>query len=133
MKRIMILLMAGAMATHPSHAENTGQNDCLKLSVEEIAWFNLGWVRRCCSVADGYATRYEHRPDGYYIPAKGAEDYCTEKDRDHPADEDHAAWVLVPEQLVVRLPNGIGHAVVWWINDGSEHPPIRCFVPLAEG
>lgn len=72
----------------------------------------------CCDIADGHRTDYELRDDGYWVPLGGEMRH-------------------VPPEAVVRIPNPVGEAIVWYRDYGDPVPDsdryfIRCFVPENE-
>jgi hypothetical protein len=74
----------------------------------------------CCDTADGY-------------PAEADWDSDTGRYRVHI----EGAWYDVPDEALVKTPNRLGYAVVWYYPihelDGRMTPKIRCFLPGASG
>jgi hypothetical protein len=74
----------------------------------------------CCDTADGYPADVDWDNDTgkYRVRIDGA-------------------WYDVPEDAVIKQPNRLGYAVVWWYPtteiDGRRTPHIRCFLPGAGG
>lgn len=78
------------------------------------AWFDSLSSGRgpCCSDADGYAlSDVDWRNDGghYQVLIDGA-------------------WLEVPDEAVVKVPNRVGRTMVWPIRF-PDHVYIRCFMP----
>jgi hypothetical protein len=74
----------------------------------------------CCDTADGYPAEAEWDSDTgrYRVYIEGA-------------------WRDVPDQALIKQPNRLGYAVVWYYPayelDGQMTPKIRCFLPGADG
>jgi hypothetical protein len=74
----------------------------------------------CCDTADGYPAEVEWDSDTgrYRVFIAGA-------------------WRDVPDETVIKTPNRLGYAVVWYYPsyeiDGQMTPKIRCFLPGASG
>ena len=77
----------------------------------------------CCSYADGHRTDYDIREGLYWVPIAGL-------------------WYPVPKEAVIRAPNPVGEAIVWYmpqVVDGIASGPmpegkwrILCFLPSDE-
>jgi hypothetical protein len=79
------------------------------LTDEQQRWFKglhnpSGFV--CCDVADGHPIDQWDIKDGHYRAFF------------------RGAWVVIPDEIVVKTPNLVGTATLWW---GQFGP--RCFVP----
>ena len=70
----------------------------------------------CCATADGWkpeSVQWDMGTKGYKVMIEGV-------------------WVDVADDAVIRGPNKLGHAEVWYYHvDGL--PKVRCFLPGAEG
>ncbi len=68
----------------------------------------------CCSGKDGFDAEYDTQGNSYRVLLYGS------------------YWV-VPDEAVVKEPNRMGVAQVWyttfWSADGVPKPQIRCFIP----
>jgi hypothetical protein len=74
----------------------------------------------CCSYADGHRTGYDTRQDQYWVPIEGE-------------------WYPIPPEAVIKTPNPVGEAIVWYRLQSAEEYPgavssdpkyrILCFVP----
>lgn len=101
--KTIALVLYGAILAH-----DTGQFP--NLTPAQRQWFQQGKIAACCSEADGKATDWEIRVDGYYVPVPWA---------------DH--WIRVPDDaLVLNQGNLTGQAIIWYQPGGAA---IRCFIP----
>lgn len=75
----------------------------------------------CCDIADGHPTDWRIA-DGHYLVLVGED------------------WHEVPSEAVIKVPNPVGRAVVWYraYNPSIDGPKrdrtltIRCFIPGSE-
>jgi len=110
-------LMFCAVSATAAIAMDRGQFANVPLEVRE--WFEH--LRspngvQCCSYADGHHTGYDTKQNQYWVPIEGE-------------------WYPVPPEAVIKTPNPIGEAIVWYRSqydeDNSSGPRYRilCFVP----
>jgi hypothetical protein len=118
--RITYLLVAAATAlcavAARSDAHDLDKTD--HNSPEIQAWvtgLKNGPGVACCATADGWKPQlveWDTTKKGYRVMIEGH-------------------WVDVPDETVIRGPNKLGHAEVWYYHvDGL--PVVRCFLPGAE-
>lgn len=116
------LCLAGALtlaSLSPAFPKDTGE--WKDASPELRDWFK--GVRApsgipCCDIADGHATDFDIRSDGYWIPTPG----------------NPHVWMRVPDEAVVNnAGNPTGRAIVWTGHQFNGEISIRCFVAGAGG
>jgi hypothetical protein len=108
---IFLLLLAGVVKVP---ARNLGQYDQVPQELRE--WFRSlhnGNSELCCANADGYDAQWDTK-DGH-LRVYGI-----------------AGWVVVPDKAVVREPNKVGVAKVWWA-DPMRQDVVICFLEGTEG
>jgi hypothetical protein len=108
----VIAAIAALLIASPAFAHWDGPSDPVM-----HAWFDglASGKGLCCSFADGLALQDIDWDTGgpnnaYRVRLLGA-------------------WVVVPAESVVTVPNKYGSAVVWPVSDGNGHYWIRCFMP----
>lgn len=94
-----------------THSFDQGQYESVDPKIRD--WFksiqNQKGVR-CCDMADGHRTDYDHRNDGYWVPLGGE-------------------WRKIPnEAVILNAGNPVGEAIVWY-SEYQGYYAIRCFVP----
>jgi hypothetical protein len=69
----------------------------------------------CCATADGYPTEavWDTGRNGYRVKINDQ-------------------WFAVPAAAVLKAPNRLGYAVVWYTGDEDGEVVIRCFLPGAD-
>jgi hypothetical protein len=112
---IVGLLVAAALGpiAAPSNAHDLDKTD--HNSPEVSAWVTSlknGPGVSCCATADGWKPQrveWDTTKKGYRVLI-----------------EDH--WVDVPDETVIKGPNKLGHAEVWYYHLNGL-PAVRCFLP----
>jgi hypothetical protein len=61
----------------------------------------------CCSYADGHRTGYDTRQDQYWVPIEGE-------------------WYPIPPEAVIKTPNPVGEAIVWYRLQSQKSIPVLC-------
>jgi hypothetical protein len=67
----------------------------------------------CCSYADGHRTGYDMREGHYWVPIQGE-------------------WYPVPPEAVIKTPNPVGEAIVWYRQQYGAEGTISSDVPRTE-
>jgi hypothetical protein len=96
-----------------TQARNLGQYD--QVPQDQRDWFsNLKSKAgsQCCADADGYDAQWDTKDGKFRVFGI-------------------AGWIVVPDDAVVREPNKVGVAKVWWVD--KEQKTIRCFLEGTEG
>lgn len=134
----LIILFIFLYSIPAAKAADGGFFNCFELSPEDKTWFQQQPMKTCCDLGDGMPVPYEHRSDGYYIPAFDAPRMCEAQDSEELKRQlyDKPKWIRVPGEVVKYVKNPIGWAVVWWTDAKLRAPEIahsvRCFIPMAE-
>lgn len=111
--RILVLLILALGLTGVAAAMDREEFKSVKPEVRE--WFqnmHSPMGRLCCSEADGHRTEYDMRQGQYWVPINGN-------------------WYPVPPDTVIKTPNFIGEAIVWYLQNVEGEPEYRilCFIP----
>jgi hypothetical protein len=73
----------------------------------------------CCSYADGHRTGYDMRQGQFWVPIEGE-------------------WHPIPPEALIKTPNPVGEAIVWYrLLSAEEYPGVSsdpkyrilCFIP----
>ena len=117
--RAALVVAAILSATAMAHAGDRGQYTQVSPDIK-------AWVERltdqhgvnCCATADGVRPKeveWDISANSYRVKLKGQ-------------------WIPVPDEAVIKGPNRLGHAVVWfWLEadflTNEVYPVVRCFLP----
>jgi len=108
---IIVALIAPAFAHSPEHFAQMGEEN-----EQWMRGLKNGKEQLCCDGRDGYDAIYDTHEGHYRVLLYGK------------------YWV-VPDNAVIKEPNKIGVAQVWyqtlWSVDKVPTPTIRCFIPGA--
>ena len=111
---LVLLTMIGLHRAHPRDLDGRYAASPLK------SWFD-GLQNKaggnCCSIADGYRiddADWDIKDEQYRVRINGQ-------------------WMIVPPEALVTVPNKVGRAMVWPVQDVEGKTVIRCFMPGVMG